>query len=118
MAFWMRLYISDIKVVLEGIHALPVLFHHIGSSYKGLAAADFLDCESGCVFTVRSALNFTAMAPALSCPFSPSRNIMFVYLWREFIPLIHWLALLQRMKEFDFSLPSSFIPPAEEWSLG
>lgn len=82
-----------------------MLFHHIGSSYKGLAAADFLDCEGGCVFTVRSALNFTAMAPALSCPFSPSRNIMFVYLWREFIPLIHWLALLQRMKEFDFSLP-------------
>lgn len=30
---------------------------------------------------------------------------MFVYLWREFILLIHWLVLLQQMKEFDFFSP-------------
>lgn len=101
------------------MRALLALFHHIKSSYKGLTAADFLDCKGGSVFTVRSALNFTAVASALSCP--SSRNIMFVYLWREFILLIHWLALLQWMKEFDsfplFIYPSIF-PPVVEWSLG
>lgn len=101
------------------MRALPTLFHHIEPSYKGLAAPDFLDCKGGSVFTVRSVLNFTAVASALSCPFSPSRNIMFVYLWREFILLIHWLALSQWMKEFHFPPLYPFIfPPAEEWSPG
>lgn len=66
-----------------------------------------LDCEGRLhffffYFTVRSTLNFTRATAGPSCPVAPGRNIMFVYLRREFIPLIHWPAPLRRLEGFDF----------------
>lgn len=82
--------------------SFPVCFHHTAPAVKASLPEAFL-IEKAAPFTVRSALNFTrATAVPLRPPVAPSRNIMFVYLWREFILLIHWLALLQRLKEFDF----------------
>lgn len=71
--------------------------------YKDLLARDFLDCEGGSFYgPEHSELYKSDSGP--SCPVAPSRNIMFIsgYLWREFILLIHWPALLQRLEEFDF----------------
>lgn len=70
-------------------------------SYKGLHAQGSSDWEGGAF--LRSGEHWTLRERHR--PFgtvAPSWNIMFVYHWREFILLIHWLALLQRLKEFDF----------------
>lgn len=77
------IYSQSVKVLVEGMYEFFSMWE--GSPFYGPERAELLRGR-------RQPL----------CPVAPSWNIMFVYLWREFILLIHWLALLQRLKEFDF----------------
>lgn len=106
MVFYMRLYICGVKSPCRG-HACELLREFSSHSFtcKGLRARGFPDWEGGFFFFffLRSEALWTLRERQRPFrPMAPSWNIMFVYLWREFILLIHWLALLQRLKEFDF----------------
>lgn len=102
MAFYMRLYICSVKALLGGMCVWAfACFHHIAAAVKASLPEAFLIekaaplLRSGALWTLRERQwSFRSVAPGW--------NIMFVYLWREFILLIHWLAPLQRLKEFDF----------------
>lgn len=67
-----------------------------------------LDCEGRLhfffFFILRSEAPSTLQERQQALPvlWLPGRNIMFVYLRREFIPLIHWPAPLRRLEGFDF----------------
>lgn len=80
--------------------SFSVCFHHKAPAVKGLPVRlSWLRRR----LLLRSAALWTLWERHWSFrPVSPCWNIMYVYLWREFILLIHWLALLQRLKEFDF----------------
>lgn len=102
----------------------PCMFSSRCSGHKMISLPlQTLDCEGQLhyfiylfifYFTVQSTLNFTRATAGPSCPVAPGRNIMFVYLRREFIPLIHWPAPLPRLEGFDFLFIYSlhFFPPA------
>lgn len=68
MAFYMRLYICGVKVLLEGMCVwFPACFHHIAPAVKASLPEAYL-IEKAAPFTVRSALNFTrATAVRPSC---------------------------------------------------
>lgn len=121
MVFCMRLYIWGAKLLPEDmcmcvflwVPLFVFLSHILGC--KVLTARGFPDWEGGSFLRSEARWTFTRAAAVLSCHTAPSWNIMFVYLRRKFIPLIHCLALLQRLKEFDFLfyLFASFFPPAD-----
>lgn len=103
MAFCMRPYICGVKALEEGMPARgsPRVFIS-GFCRKGLLSRGFPDWDGGPFYgPERSELYESGSGPFR--PAAPSWNIMFVYLQREFILLIHWLALPQRPKEFDFA---------------
>lgn len=103
MAFYTRLYIcSALKSLLRArVHVKHVFFSSHSFSYKDLHAKGSSDWEGGAF--LRSGEHWTLREWHRSFgTVAPSWNIMFVYHWRECFLLIHWLALLQRLKEFDF----------------